>query len=94
MAVFTARSNFKTELITGNRRCQSCLESLKDKEGLVVRWSSKHDSNASIALCDDECWETFDHNFWLEKRFMRAKTEEEENEAIDAMLPRNKKGEL
>jgi hypothetical protein len=67
------------------------LESLEGKTALVIRWSSKHDPNASIALCDDECWEIFDHNFWLERRVKRAETVEEEEEIYDAMLSRTKK---
>lgn len=80
MPIFTARENFKPEYIKGYRRCESCHMSLQGKTGLVVRWQNKRDKNASLALCDDECWQIYDHNFWLEraakKKFMGDKEDE------------------
>lgn len=67
MNIFTARENFKDEFIQGHRQCQNCMKFLHHQVALVRQWNNKK-GQQSIALCDDECWSTYDHNFWLERR--------------------------
>ena len=80
MSIFTARENFKSEFVKGNRHCESCLKSLHEKNALVIRWQNKK-GGGSLALCDDECWSNYDHNYWLERR---AKKELDKGNIHDA----------
>lgn len=83
MPIFTARSNFKTEFIKGCRQCQNCHGFVEGKEALVVRWKGKGGKDASFILCNDECWEVFDHNFWLERAWKRT----DDESYLDDRLP-------
>jgi hypothetical protein len=86
MPIFTARSNFKTEFITGHRRCQSCMQDTHGTNALVVRWKS---GKASLVLCDEECWSIYDHNFWLLRAYEETQDEREQDWLISALLPRH-----
>jgi hypothetical protein len=88
--VFTARSNFRSEHIKGNRLCHACGRPLQGAIALVTRWSSKKDKNASLAVCDEDCWQDLDHNFWLNRAAKKewfAGHEEEAEEYWDSRLP-------
>jgi hypothetical protein len=80
--IFTARENFKAEFIKNARLCKSCMKYLHECTALVVRWSNKKGRRASLAVCDEECWSNFDHNYWLERR---AKKEIERGNNAEAM---------
>lgn len=89
--IFTARENFKTEFVAGYRRCESCLTSIHETNALVRRWTNKKSSNNSIAVCDEECWSNYDHNYWLERRAKKEINEGNDREAerfLGARLPK------
>jgi hypothetical protein len=87
VSIFTARESFHLEFISGHRQCQSCHRVLHETTALVKRWNAKHDPNASLTVCDEQCWQDFDHNFWLEKAFERTSDPQKEQEFLDARIP-------
>lgn len=70
MNIFTARENFANEFIENTRHCASCMKPIHLQTALVGKWTNRK-GQQSIALCNDECWSTYDHNFWLERRAKR-----------------------
>lgn len=69
--IFTARANFQEEKIKNQRLCQACGAGLQGRTALVVRWKNRRKQNASLAVCDDKCWQDFDHAFWSDKATKR-----------------------
>ena len=59
-----------------------------------MRWEAKRDLLASFALCDDECWSTYDHNFWLEQAYKRTDDLAEQEQIINDLLPRTNTTEI
>lgn len=70
MPIFTARENFKSEFISGCRQCQSCNGFVSGATALVNRWTNKK-GEQSLMVCNETCWENYDHNYWLERAAKR-----------------------
>lgn len=90
MSIFTARGQFHREFISGCRQCQSCNRFISDDYALVNRWDNKR-GGQSLVVCNETCWENYDHNYWLERaadKEFNANHLPEAYKLLDARLPK------
>lgn len=75
MSIITARDTFKETVLTRNTSCNACHSSLYTGQTVLSKPYLNPNNKAQTAhvvLCNDDCWQTFDHNFWVSRPQSRA----------------------
>lgn len=75
MSIITARNTFIETVLTKNATCNACHGDLF--KGMTVLTKDYPNPNnraqtAKVILCNDDCWQTFDHNFWVSRPLKKA----------------------
>lgn len=75
MTLITARSTFTETVLTKKANCNACYQTHYAGATVLTKPYTNPNNRAQTAhvvLCNDDCWQTFDHNFWVSRPQSKA----------------------
>jgi hypothetical protein len=75
MSIITARDTFTETVLTRKASCNACHHTHYAGATVLSKPYTNPNNRAQTAhvvLCNDDCWQTFDHNFWASRPLRKA----------------------